>query len=87
LPIETKVQGQMSLAIIFQQNRDICAHGIYATWSKFQHIQKMHPLLKYKTIKFQISATTHIETARIAFKKAIRKLNIAISELYYLPHS
>jgi hypothetical protein len=32
LPMETKVQGQSSPAIILQQNRYICAPEIYATW-------------------------------------------------------
>jgi hypothetical protein len=39
----TKVQGQRSPDIIFQQNRDKSAHEIYATWSKFQHSQKIRP--------------------------------------------
>jgi hypothetical protein len=42
-PMVTKVQGQKSSAIIFQQNRDISAPEIYATWSIFQHSQKMQP--------------------------------------------
>jgi hypothetical protein len=60
LPIMTKVQRPRSLGIILQQNRDICAPEIYATWSKFQHSQKMRPPLIYKTTKFQFSVTTCI---------------------------
>jgi hypothetical protein len=56
----TKVQGQRSPAIILPQNRDISAPEIYATWSQFQHSQKMRPPLNYKTTKFQISVTTRI---------------------------
>jgi hypothetical protein len=61
----TKVQDQRSPAIIDQQNRDICASEIYATWSKFQHSQKMRPPLNYKTTKFQISVTTRIRIAEL----------------------
>jgi hypothetical protein len=60
LPMVTKVQGQRSLDIIFQQNRDISAPEIYATWSKFQHSQKMRPPLNYKPTKFQISIVTRV---------------------------
>jgi hypothetical protein len=34
LPMVTKGQGQRSLDIILQQNRDISAPEIYATWVK-----------------------------------------------------
>jgi hypothetical protein len=61
----TKVQGQRSRAIIDQQNRDICALEIYATWSKFQHSQKMRPPLNCKAPKFQISVTTRIRIAEL----------------------
>ena len=60
LPMMIKVQGQRSLGIILQQNRDLCAPEIYATCSKFQHSQKMRPPLNYKTTKFQFSVTTCI---------------------------
>jgi hypothetical protein len=46
LPMMTKVPGQ-----ILQQNRDVSAHEIYATWPKIVHSQKMHPLLNYKVNK------------------------------------
>jgi hypothetical protein len=65
LPIMTKVQRPRSLGIILQQNRDICAPEIYATWSKFQHSQKMRPPLIYKTTKFQFSVTTCIWKAEL----------------------
>jgi hypothetical protein len=60
LPMMIKVQGQSSLGIILQQNRDLCAPEINATWSKFEHSQKMRPPLNYKTTKFQFSVTTCI---------------------------
>jgi hypothetical protein len=41
------------------------APEIYATWSKFQHSQKMRPPLNYNTTKFQLSVTTCISIAEL----------------------